>query len=90
MYVLDKFYINLCTSLSDLTFLLFWLNVQIGALEDRRKYLLQGLLGIQKTFRGYRARCHYNELKKGVTALQSCNVWISIIVLFELNVLILF
>ncbi|XP_027929461.1 myosin-2-like isoform X2 [Vigna unguiculata] len=44
---------------------------QIGALEDRRKYLLQGLLGIQKTFRGYRARCHYNELKKGVTALQS-------------------
>ncbi|XP_047182056.1 myosin-2-like isoform X1 [Vigna umbellata] len=44
---------------------------QIGALEDRRKYLLQGLLGIQKSFRGYQARRRYHELKKGVTTLQS-------------------
>ncbi|KAG5114255.1 hypothetical protein JHK82_037524 [Glycine max] len=44
---------------------------QIGALEDRRQHLLQGILGIQKSFRGYQARCHYHELKNGVTILQS-------------------
>ncbi|RZB77043.1 myosin-2-like isoform X2 [Glycine soja] len=44
---------------------------QIGALEDRRKHLLQGILGIQKSFRGYQARRHYHELKNGVTILQS-------------------
>ncbi|KAK7335378.1 hypothetical protein VNO80_27178 [Phaseolus coccineus] len=44
---------------------------QIGALEERRKYLLEGLLVIQKSFRGYQARCHYHEIKKGVTTLQS-------------------
>ncbi|XP_020223619.1 myosin-2 isoform X2 [Cajanus cajan] len=44
---------------------------QIGALEDKRKHLLQGILGIQKSFRGYQARHHYHELKKGVATLQS-------------------
>ncbi|KAK7401855.1 hypothetical protein VNO78_13680 [Psophocarpus tetragonolobus] len=44
---------------------------QIGALEDRRKHLLQGIVGIQKSFRGYQARCHYHELKIAVTTLQS-------------------
>ncbi|XP_027343633.1 myosin-2 isoform X2 [Abrus precatorius] len=44
---------------------------QIGALEDRRKQVLQGILGVQKSFRGYQARRYYHELKNGVTALQS-------------------
>jgi len=87
LFVLDKFCINLCNGLSDLIVHVIWLNLQIGALEDRRKYLLQGLLVIQKSFRGYRARRRYHELKKGVTTLQSCNVLLSIIVLFALNVL---
>lgn len=72
---------------SHLIFLVFWLILQIGALEDRRKHLLQGILGIQKSFRGYQARRHYHELKNGVTILQSCNARLSILVLFELNVL---
>ncbi|CAJ1957021.1 unnamed protein product [Sphenostylis stenocarpa] len=44
---------------------------QIGALENRRKHILQGVIEIQRSFRGYQARCHYHELKKGVTTLQS-------------------
>ncbi|XP_054811203.1 myosin-2-like isoform X2 [Prosopis cineraria] len=44
---------------------------QIGALEDRRKQIMQGILQIQKWFRGHQARRHVHELKNGVTALQS-------------------
>ncbi|XP_015896696.2 myosin-2 isoform X1 [Ziziphus jujuba] len=44
---------------------------QIGTLEERRKQILQGVLCVQKYFRGYQARCSFHELKKGVATLQS-------------------
>ncbi|KAG5119430.1 hypothetical protein JHK82_033850 [Glycine max] len=44
---------------------------QIDSLENKRKQVLQGILGIQKCFRGHRARVYFCELKNGVTTLQS-------------------
>lgn len=44
---------------------------QVGALEDKRKLALQGVLGVQKWVRGHQARSHYDKLKNGVTTLQS-------------------
>ncbi|XP_019443992.1 PREDICTED: myosin-2-like isoform X2 [Lupinus angustifolius] len=44
---------------------------QIGALEDKRKQFLRGIVGIQKCFRGHRARSCYHELKNGVKTIQS-------------------
>lgn len=49
---------------------------QIEKLEYWRKQVLQGIVGVQKYFRGHQARRHFNELKKGVTTLQSCNILI--------------
>ncbi|KAG2396629.1 Myosin-2 protein [Vigna angularis] len=45
---------------------------QIDALENMRKQILQGIIGIQKCFRGHQARGCFCELKNGVTTLQSC------------------
>ncbi|XP_045801422.1 myosin-2-like [Trifolium pratense] len=44
---------------------------QVGALEDKRKLVLQGILGVQKCVRSHQARSHFNKLKNGVTILQS-------------------
>ncbi|KAJ4726231.1 myosin 2 [Melia azedarach] len=44
---------------------------QVGVLEDRRKQVLQGIVGFQKCFRGHQARYHFRELSKGVITLQS-------------------
>ncbi|KAI9070663.1 hypothetical protein K1719_047376 [Acacia pycnantha] len=44
---------------------------QIGALEDRRKQVMQGILQVQKWFRGHKARQYFRELQNGVTKLQS-------------------
>ncbi|GKV42526.1 hypothetical protein SLEP1_g49919 [Rubroshorea leprosula] len=44
---------------------------QIGALEDKRKQVLQGITGVQKYFRGQQAHCHFHELKEGVIRMQS-------------------
>ncbi|GMY31655.1 myosin-2 [Fagus crenata] len=44
---------------------------QIGVLENRRKQVLQGILGVQKCFRGHQARRLFHEHKEGVTTLQS-------------------
>lgn len=44
---------------------------QLGALEDRRKQVLQGIVRLQKCFRGYQARSHFHELFNGVITLQS-------------------
>ncbi|KAF1897306.1 hypothetical protein Lal_00035009 [Lupinus albus] len=44
---------------------------QIGALEDKRKLVLQGILLVQKCFRGYQARSYFREFMNGVTTLQS-------------------
>ncbi|GLT83396.1 hypothetical protein SLE2022_016880 [Rubroshorea leprosula] len=44
---------------------------QIGALEDIRKQVLQGIIGVQKYFRGNQIRCHFHELKEGATKIQS-------------------
>ncbi|KAG1347184.1 myosin-1-like [Cocos nucifera] len=50
---------------------LFFRTGQVAALEDARNCALQGILWIQKNFRGHQARCYYQALKKGVTTLQS-------------------
>ncbi|KAK8527352.1 hypothetical protein V6N13_085188 [Hibiscus sabdariffa] len=50
---------------------LFLRTGQIGALEDRRKHVLQGVIGVQKYFRGHRARCLFHELNKGSENIQS-------------------
>ncbi|KAJ9153639.1 hypothetical protein P3X46_027059 [Hevea brasiliensis] len=44
---------------------------QIAKLEEQRKQVLQGILGLQKCFRGFLARRDLNEVKKGATILQS-------------------
>ncbi|XP_022717027.1 LOW QUALITY PROTEIN: myosin-2 [Durio zibethinus] len=44
---------------------------QIGALEDRRKQVLQGVIEVQKYFRGHRARRLFHELNKGAKNIQS-------------------
>ncbi|CAK8561329.1 unnamed protein product [Lathyrus sativus] len=44
---------------------------QIGALEDKRKQFLRGILGIQKCFRGHQARSYFRKLRNAVTTLQS-------------------
>ncbi|CAL0333788.1 unnamed protein product [Lupinus luteus] len=44
---------------------------QISALEDKRKQVLQGILRVQKCFRGYQARSYFREFMNGVTTLQS-------------------
>lgn len=50
---------------------LFFRTGQIGALEDSRNRTLQGILGVQKCFRGHQARCYFQNLKKGMIILQS-------------------
>ncbi|KAK7405181.1 hypothetical protein VNO78_06380 [Psophocarpus tetragonolobus] len=44
---------------------------QIVVLENKRKQVLKGILGIQKCVRGHQARGCFSELKNGVTTLQS-------------------
>ncbi|XP_058001422.1 myosin-2 isoform X2 [Hevea brasiliensis] len=44
---------------------------QIAKLEEQRKRVQQGILGVQKCFRGSQARRDLNKLKQGVTILQS-------------------
>lgn len=51
---------------------LYFRTGQIGALEDMRKQVLQGVLEVQKCFRGHQARRSFHELRSGVIALQSC------------------
>ncbi|PSS24687.1 Myosin-1 like [Actinidia chinensis var. chinensis] len=43
----------------------------LDATDDQRERLLEGILEIQKYFRGHQARCYYIELKRGTVALQS-------------------
>ncbi|RVW93088.1 Myosin-3 [Vitis vinifera] len=43
----------------------------IDELEDMRKQVLQGIIVVQKRFRGRQARRYFYELKGGVTTLQS-------------------
>ncbi|GMJ10224.1 ARABIDOPSIS THALIANA MYOSIN 1, myosin 2, ARABIDOPSIS THALIANA MYOSIN 4 [Hibiscus trionum] len=50
---------------------LFLRTGQIGALEDRRKKVLRGVIGVQKYFRGHRARRLFLELNKGAKNIQS-------------------
>ncbi|GMI83813.1 myosin 1 [Hibiscus trionum] len=50
---------------------LFFRTGQIGVLEDTRNNTLHGILRVQSCFRGYRARCHFKELRRGITTLQS-------------------
>ncbi|XP_048441531.1 myosin-2 isoform X2 [Pyrus x bretschneideri] len=44
---------------------------QIASLEDKRKKVLRGIIGVQKYFRGHWARCHFDQLKEGVAKIQS-------------------
>lgn len=41
-------------------------------MEDDRNQTSQGIIWVQKSFRGFRACSHYQQLKKGATVLQSC------------------
>ncbi|KAL4335923.1 hypothetical protein GQ457_07G014070 [Hibiscus cannabinus] len=50
---------------------LFLRTGQISALEDRRKQVLRGIVGVQKYFRGHRARRLFHELNKGAKSIQS-------------------
>lgn len=50
---------------------LYFRTGQIAVLEDMRKKLLQGILGIQKCFRGKKARHIFHEAKRGIAILQS-------------------
>ncbi|XP_039040318.1 myosin-1-like [Hibiscus syriacus] len=50
---------------------LFFRTGQIGVLEDTRNNTLHGILRVQSCFRGYRARCNFKELQRGITTLQS-------------------
>ncbi|RRT55179.1 hypothetical protein B296_00034516 [Ensete ventricosum] len=43
----------------------------IAVLEDARNRILQGLVWVQKNFRGLQARNFYQRLRKGATTLQS-------------------
>ncbi|CAN6820126.1 unnamed protein product [Brassica oleracea] len=50
---------------------LFFRTGQIGVLEDTRNRTLHGILRVQSSFRGYKARCHLKELRMGIYTLQS-------------------
>nr|KYP44195.1 Myosin-2 heavy chain [Cajanus cajan] len=68
--VLQKF--NIPSEMYHVGYSKLYLRVgQIGSLEDRRKQVMQGILGIQKCFRGHQARGRFCELKNGVSTLQS-------------------
>nr|VDD21556.1 unnamed protein product [Brassica oleracea] len=44
---------------------------QIGIFEDRRKEVLQGIVGLQKRFRGHLSREYFQSMRKGALVLQS-------------------
>ncbi|CAA7049152.1 unnamed protein product [Microthlaspi erraticum] len=44
---------------------------QIGIFEDRRKKVLQGIVGLQKHFRGHLSRGYFHNMRKGALVLQS-------------------
>uniref|UniRef100_M4ERH0 Myosin motor domain-containing protein n=1 Tax=Brassica campestris TaxID=3711 RepID=M4ERH0_BRACM len=44
---------------------------QIGLLEERREYVLQGVIGLQKHLRGYKSREYFHNMKKSALILQS-------------------
>ncbi|XP_027151640.1 myosin-1-like [Coffea eugenioides] len=50
---------------------LFFRTGQIGVLEDTRNRTLHGILRVQSCFRGYQARCHIRNLRRGIATLQS-------------------
>eukprot|EP00268_Persea_americana_P032472 TRINITY_DN3195_c0_g1_i3.p1 TRINITY_DN3195_c0_g1~~TRINITY_DN3195_c0_g1_i3.p1 ORF type:complete len:1213 (-),score=284.25 TRINITY_DN3195_c0_g1_i3:285-3923(-) len=50
---------------------LFFRSGQIGKLEETRNHTLHGILRVQSCFRGYQARCHLIELRRGIATLQS-------------------
>lgn len=50
-------------------------NLKIGKLEETRNHTLHGILRVQSCFRGYQARCHLIELRRGIATLQSCIVF---------------
>ncbi|KAL8166178.1 hypothetical protein V2J09_007677 [Rumex salicifolius] len=47
------------------------ISVGVGGMENVRTRILQSAVGVQKHFRGYKARRQYHEFKKKVAALQS-------------------
>ncbi|XP_056857024.1 myosin-4-like [Raphanus sativus] len=44
---------------------------QIGLLEERREYVLCGVIGLQKHFRGYKSREYFHNMKNSALILQS-------------------
>ncbi|KAL9288305.1 Myosin-4 [Arabidopsis thaliana] len=43
----------------------------ISVLEERRKYVLRGILGLQKQFRGYQTREYFHNMRNAAVILQS-------------------
>ncbi|KNA06986.1 hypothetical protein SOVF_176050 [Spinacia oleracea] len=50
---------------------LYFRTGQIGELEETRKRVLQSVTGLQKCYRGYKARTQFVELKTRISSLQS-------------------
>uniref|UniRef100_A0A1D1Z755 Unconventional myosin-Va n=1 Tax=Anthurium amnicola TaxID=1678845 RepID=A0A1D1Z755_9ARAE len=50
---------------------LFFRTGQIAVLEDARSRTFQGILGVQKHFRGFHARRNFKGIKNAITTLQS-------------------
>ncbi|PIA54976.1 hypothetical protein AQUCO_00800012v1 [Aquilegia coerulea] len=50
---------------------LFFRSGQVATLEDARNRMLQGIVKVQKCIRGHLARCHFLELAKRITSVQS-------------------
>lgn len=46
--------------------------VQIGKLEDLRLRTLQGVLAVQKVFRGYKERRAFKRLRRATICAQAC------------------
>ncbi|XP_024004491.1 myosin-4 [Eutrema salsugineum] len=44
---------------------------QIGVLEERRRYFLRGIRGLQKQFRGYQTREYFHNMRNAAVTLQS-------------------
>lgn len=45
--------------------------MQIGLLEDLRQHTVQGIICVQKVYKGYRVRMQYKKLMKVTMLLQS-------------------
>lgn len=55
--------------------------------NDEEEKEEKGIIGIQKCFRGYKARFHYHNLKEASITLQSCNSFFFLLFLIHFRLL---